>query len=204
MLTLTLRWTARPLRPPGIGIGANAALISIITAWLSDIKLGYCTTGWWLSQKFCCLELSDEGTGCEEWRSWGGIEPFRYIAYVLFAVGSPGGGRPSTGPHRPILTHAVRHPPQILFSFSAAKLVKSFAPYAAGSGISEIKCLIGGFVINGFLSVWTLAIKSLSLPLVIASGLQVGKEGPSVHVACCVGNNVAKAFPRYRGSQSGS
>jgi chloride channel 3/4/5 len=64
----------------------NAALISIITAWLSDIKLGYCTTGWWLSQKFCCLELSDEGVGCEEWRNWGGIEPFRYIFFILFAV----------------------------------------------------------------------------------------------------------------------
>lgn len=75
--------------PLGVGIGLNAALISIITAWLSDIKLGYCTTGWWLSQKFCCLELSDEGTGCEEWRNWGGIEPFRYIAFILFAVRGP-------------------------------------------------------------------------------------------------------------------
>lgn len=73
----------------GIGIGINAALISIVTAWLSDMKLGYCTTGWWLSQKFCCMEISDEGAGCQEWRNWGGIEPFRYIAYVLFAV-SPG------------------------------------------------------------------------------------------------------------------
>jgi chloride channel 3/4/5 len=91
---------------------------------------------------------------------------------------------------------------QALFALSAAKLVKSFAPYAAGSGISEIKCIIGGFVINGFLGVWTFIIKSLTLPLVIASGLQVGKEGPSVHVACCVGNIVSKMFSKYRNSQS--
>lgn len=52
---------------------------------------------------------------------------------------------------------------QALFSYSAGKLVKSFAPYAAGSGISEIKCILGGFIINGFLSIWTLAIKSLTL-----------------------------------------
>ena len=70
----------------GILIGLNAALISIVTAWLSDMKLGYCSTGWWLSQKFCCAEISAEGAACEEWRSWGGIEPFQYIAYVLFAV----------------------------------------------------------------------------------------------------------------------
>jgi hypothetical protein len=50
------------------------------------MKLGYCSTGWWLSQKFCCAEISAEGAACEEWRSWGGIEPFQYIAYVLFAV----------------------------------------------------------------------------------------------------------------------
>lgn len=70
----------------GILIGLNAALISIVTAWLSDMKLGYCTTGWWLSQKFCCAEISAEGAACEEWRHWGGVEPFRYIAYVAFAV----------------------------------------------------------------------------------------------------------------------
>ena len=71
---------------PGILIGLNAALISIVTAWLSDMKMGYCTTGWWLSQKFCCAEISEEGAACKEWRSWGGFEPFQYIAYVLFAV----------------------------------------------------------------------------------------------------------------------
>ncbi|GHJ89162.1 hypothetical protein NliqN6_5564 [Naganishia liquefaciens] len=158
----------------GIGIGLNAALISIITVWLSDLKMGYCTTGWWLSQKFCCAEVSEEGEACAEWRNWGGIEPFRYMAYIFFAA---------------------------LFSFSAAKLVKSFAPYAAGSGISEIKCIIGGFIINGYLSFWTLAIKSLTLPLAIGSGLSVGKEGPSVHVACCVGNVIGQMFRKYRGSQ---
>lgn len=70
----------------GIGIGLNAALISIITVWLSDLKMGYCTTGWWLSQKFCCAEVSEEGEACAEWRNWGGIEPFRYMAYIFFAV----------------------------------------------------------------------------------------------------------------------
>jgi chloride channel 3/4/5 len=73
---------------PGVGIGISAALISVITVWLSDMKMGYCTTGWWLSQKFCCLEVADEGEGCAEWRNWGGVEPFRWIFYILFAVSS--------------------------------------------------------------------------------------------------------------------
>ena len=73
-------------RSLGIGIGISAALISVITVWLSDKKMGYCTTGWWLSQKFCCLEVSDEGEDCAEWRNWGGVEPFQWFFYVLFAV----------------------------------------------------------------------------------------------------------------------
>lgn len=36
-----------------------------------------------------------------------------------------------------------------------------------------------------------------SQPFVIASGLSVGKEGPSVHFACAIGNIVAGLFPRF-------
>ncbi|CBF86577.1 hypothetical protein AN2308.2 [Aspergillus nidulans FGSC A4] len=127
----------------GAVIGLIAAVLNIITEWLSDIKLGYCTTAFYLNQQFCC---------------WG--------------------------------------------AEGAAKLVKSFAPYAAGSGISEIKCIIAGFVMKGFLGGWTLLIKSIALPLAIASGLSVGKEGPSVHFAVCTGNVISRFFTKYKRSAS--
>ena len=50
----------------------------------------------------------------------------------------------------------------ILSAVSAAQLVKTFAPYASGSGIPEIKTILSGFVIRGYLGKWTLLIKSVS------------------------------------------
>ncbi|TVY33381.1 putative chloride channel protein [Lachnellula subtilissima] len=85
-----------------------------------------------------------------------------------------------------------------IFALTSASLVRSFAPYAAGSGISEIKCIIAGFVMKGFLGFWTLVIKSVALPLAIASGLSVGKEGPSVHYAVCTGNVISRLFEKYK------
>jgi chloride channel 3/4/5 len=86
----------------GAGIGINAAIISIITEWLSDIKMGYCSDGWWLNQQFCCWELDgDEDSACDSWHFWSDVSVARWSIYVLFAVGVY---FPSPPPPR-------RHPP---------------------------------------------------------------------------------------------
>lgn len=181
----------------GAAIGLNAALISIITAWLSDLKMGYCRQGWWLNQKFCCWEIeanpnfqnnilnpnsnftlgSASGIvglgateeGCNDWITWTTFLPIRYLAYVFCSV---------------------------MFAYFAAKLIEAFSASAAGSGISEIKCILSGFNKSGYLSFVTLGIKSIALPLAIASGLSVGKEGPSVHVAASIGNVIGGTFQK--------
>ncbi|KAL6861134.1 chloride channel [Trichoderma novae-zelandiae] len=152
----------------GAAIGLNAAFLNIVTEWLADIKTGHCTTAFYLNEKFCCW---GEDNGCDQWHRWTGFGPLNYFIYFLFAT---------------------------LFACISATLVKSYAPYAAGSGISEIKCIIAGFVMKGFLGFWTLLIKSICLPLAIASGLSVGKEGPSVHYAVCTGNVISRLFNKYR------
>lgn len=62
--------------------------MSIITAWLSDLKLGYCSQGWWLNRKFCCWEMVEEGAGgtCEDWHEWTGWVGIQWALYVGMAV----------------------------------------------------------------------------------------------------------------------
>lgn len=43
----------------GAAIGLNSAALNIITEWLSDIKLGHCTTAFYLNESFCCWEAED-------------------------------------------------------------------------------------------------------------------------------------------------
>jgi chloride channel 3/4/5 len=152
----------------GAAIGLNAAVLNIVTEWLSDIKMGHCSTAFYLNETFCCWGAED---GCAEWKRWSSVGLVNYVIYLCFAA---------------------------CFALTAATLVKAFAPYAAGSGISEMKCIIAGFVMKGFLGAMTLVIKSIGLPLAIASGLSVGKEGPSVHYAVCTGNVISRFFGKYR------
>ncbi|KAF8947267.1 glycerol ethanol, ferric requiring protein [Haplosporangium gracile] len=161
----------------GVVIGVNAAFIAICTEWLSDIKLGHCSSAWWLNQKFCCWGVESEDGYCEVWSEWSGFALIDYIFYLVFATS---------------------------FAASAAFLVKQYAPYAAGSGISEIKCILAGFIMKGYLGGWTLIIKSLGLAMSVAANLSVGKEGPSIHIACCAGHVVSRLFPKYQRSRAKS
>jgi chloride channel 3/4/5 len=68
---------------------------------------------------------------------------------------------------------------------------------AAGSGVAEVKVILSGFVLHGYLGVKTLVIKTLALVLSVASGLSVGKEGPYVHIATAIGNICCRIFPKY-------
>lgn len=168
----------------GILSGVMAGVIDIGATWLTDLKFGLCPTAFYLNMEQCCWSsnetVRDISGSCTLWRTWpemfgmsrdgAGGYIFRYLFYVCWAG---------------------------LFASLAASLVKMFAPYACGSGIPEIKTILSGFIIRGYLGKWTLLIKAVGIMLAVASGLSLGKEGPMVHMACCIGNIVSYLFPKY-------
>ncbi|KAJ2781593.1 glycerol ethanol, ferric requiring protein [Coemansia javaensis] len=179
----------------GALIGANTALISIATEWLSDAKLGLCRGAWWLNAKFCCWEHAEPlppagamagalaaaagAESCPDWVPWDRLLLGADAAVVRWAAFVATGTAMAT---------------------ACALLVREYAPLAAGSGLPEIKAILGGFVIRGFMGAWTLLMKSVGLAMAVGSGLSVGKEGPAVHMGCCIGNVVSRNVAKYRRS----
>ena len=66
-------------------------------------------------------------------------------------------------------------------AFFASLPVSFLCPRAAGSGISEIKCMLNGVKIPHVVRITTLLGKVFGIILSVASGLPVGKEGPMIH-----------------------
>uniref|UniRef100_G3PS72 Chloride channel protein n=1 Tax=Gasterosteus aculeatus aculeatus TaxID=481459 RepID=G3PS72_GASAC len=168
----------------GLLSGTLAGVIDLAVDWMTDLKEGVCLTAFWYSHEQCCWTSNettfDDRDKCPQWQKWAelmtghaegaGAYVLNYLLYVMWAL---------------------------LFSFLAVSLVRVFAPYACGSGIPEIKTILSGFIIRGYLGKWTLLIKTVTLVLAVSSGLSLGKEGPLVHVACCCGNLFCSLFSKY-------
>lgn len=68
---------------------------------------------------------------------------------------------------------------------------------AAGSVVPEVKVINSGFILHGYLGFKTLLVKTIALVFSVSSGLSLGKEGPYVHIAACIGNICCRIFPKY-------
>lgn len=160
----------------GVSVAFIAAFIDIVSRWLGDIKFGHCTDAFYLTREYCCsgIDLNDP---CPKWESWEtsfdlhgpGSYIFAYLFYIIFTT---------------------------LFAVAASILVLFYAPHAMYSGMPEIKTILSGFIIRGFLGFRTLILKAIGLILVVSAGLWVGKEGPLVHVACCCASVAMMMFPQ--------
>ncbi|OCF37887.1 voltage-gated chloride channel [Kwoniella heveanensis BCC8398] len=110
----------------------------------------------------------------------------------------PSSSSNNTNERQPLLEGIVNEPvTPLIEAFPSLEPPRKVMFYAAGSGIPEIKTILSGFVIHGYLGGWTLITKSVGLALSVASGLSLGKEGPLVHISSCVGNIVSRLFLKF-------
>ncbi|TFY72949.1 hypothetical protein EVG20_g64 [Dentipellis fragilis] len=189
-----------------------AFLIVRSEQWLFDLKDGYCGSGWWKAKRFCCplpkadddLSLlgsypfgraaSESEQGCGTWRLL--LALISSLLTLHFTASTSFVTRKDSGVLSPDFANKdedgkVSAPP----ADNPSK--RKIMYYAAGSGIPEIKTILSGFVIHGYLGGRTLFTKSVGLALSTASGLSLGKEGPFVHIASCIGNITSRYFNKY-------
>ena len=207
----------------GIITACIAFFVNLTETSVFDIKQGYCKRGWYLSKKKCCYQEE----GCADFVTWSERMNSNhtvddmwidYIAYVFFVV--------VFAVVSCFLTLLTRTEIPSTFSLSTldenlgAEAQRQLADEdkarlsptepagppppsttiyypAAGSGVAEVKVILSGFVIHGYLGVRTLVVKTLGLILSVSSGLSLGKEGPYVHIATCVGNITCRLFSKY-------
>ncbi|XP_051756665.1 H(+)/Cl(-) exchange transporter 5 isoform X2 [Ctenopharyngodon idella] len=173
----------------GLMSGALAGGIDIAAHWMTDLKEGVCLNGFWFNHEDCCWTSNEttfqERDKCPQWKSW---------AELVVGV--------NEGASAYVVSYFMYVCWALLFAFLAVTLVRAFAPYACGSGIPEIKTILSGFIIRGYLGKWTLIIKTITLVLAVSSGLSLGKEGPLVHVACCCANILCHFFTKYRRNEA--
>lgn len=203
-----------------------AYFVNVTETSIFDLKEGYCREGWYFSKRKCC-HGQEACAAWETWgarMNFSGVEEkwIDFIAYVLcvvvFSIGAcfltlitkteiPSSFSLSTLDENLGADKQNRHGEEDLnqkgglspTELASAEPVPSTMIYypAAGSGVAEVKVILSGFVIHGYLGVRTLVVKTLALILSVASGLSLGKEGPYVHIATCVGNIACRLFSKY-------
>lgn len=180
----------------GVLTAGVAFLVDVSVASVADWKEGRCASGggWWLDRERCG----------DAWRPWSASWGSTYGIYVCFALvyGLVAGGvtmlTKATLPAAESRDDADEtwrgSPPKDHISETTTG--KSMY-MAAGSGIPEIKTILSGFVIPHFLDFKVLVVKAVGAIFAVGTGMNLGKEGPFVHISTCVGYLVARWFPKY-------
>ena len=79
----------------------------------------------------------------------------------------------------------------VFFAFVAGGICM-YEPFAAGSGIPEVKAYLNGVKILKFLRIKVLMAKAIGVCFSCASGLPLGKEGPMVHIGSIMGAGISQ------------
>ncbi|POR32156.1 H(+)/Cl(-) exchange transporter 3 [Tolypocladium paradoxum] len=209
----------------GVIIALIAYTVDVAESTVFDFKDGYCARAWYLDEKKCCPHGACEDW--KNWSEALNHHPFgaewtEFSVYLMCVVGFavlscwialwtktvvPSAYRLTTldenlaaerlpQPADDIQADETASPRQLKNDPNQESPPMVYYS-AAGSGVAEVRVILSGFVLHGFLGLKTLVIKMVSLILSVSSGLSLGKEGPYVHMAACVGNIACRLFSKY-------
>ncbi|KAI1133051.1 chloride channel protein 3 [Nemania abortiva] len=210
----------------GVLVALLAYCVDVAETTIFDFKDGYCKRAWYLREKRCCPHglCTDWRSWSEVLGGHPFGEKWTEFAVYLLAVVAlsvmaclltlttktivPSAYRMSTLDENLAAEHSQIpmdtddeessgsvSPKQTLQDDSLSPPMVYYS--AAGSGVAEVRVILSGFVLHGFLGLKTLIIKSVGLIVSVASGLSLGKEGPYVHIATCIGNICCRLFNKY-------
>ncbi|WOG83917.1 hypothetical protein DCAR_0103095 [Daucus carota subsp. sativus] len=83
----------------------------------------------------------------------------------------------------------------LLLTLLASALCVFFAPTAAGPGIPEIKAYLNGVDTPHMFGTTTLMVKIVGSIAAVSAGLDLGKEGPLVHIGSCIASLLGQGGP---------
>lgn len=180
-----------------------AYVVDVSVATVSDWKEGYCISNPFLNKEACCGAVKT-AQDCEPlFRLWAHNYWARFGIYVGFALAfgilssSATMLTKSSLPAADMTSADKDGDTDTIQSHTSAQVGKTMY-MAAGSGIPEIKTILSGFVIPGFLDLKVLLVKAFGAVFAVSTGMCLGKEGPFVHISTSVGYLVAMRFPKYR------
>ena len=201
----------------GCCVAFVAYFVDITESAIFDLKEGHCQQNWAHNKIQCC----NGRASCEEWHTWSkiihpqGIDSM-WIDYFAFTVGCVvlatvscyltlysktvvPGHIAATFDENLGANRVPRHHDNDKAVADVTNEQHSSIVYysAAGSGVAEVKVILSGFVLHGYLGFRTLILKIVALTLSVASGMSIGKEGPYVHIATCIGNIACRLFAKY-------
>ena len=183
-----------------------AFLVDVAEETISDYKVGFCFSKPFRNRETCCMNklplfgmLETVNEECSDWKMWSETFWGGFGIYVGFAVlfGIMAGSVTMTTKSN--LPAAGQDNGKDHIGGDEGPLGKEIY-MTAGSGIPEIKTILSGFVIAGFLDFKVLLVKAVGATFAVATGMCLGKEGPFVHISTCAGYLVANLFPKYRGN----
>lgn len=207
-------WVAAAIS--GVLTACVAFIIDMAVATISGWKTGYCISNPFKSREDCCTAKSPFLTFtspfartfaevepvCDDWKVWSenGWKAFGiYVGFALTFGLVSGFVTLSTKKSLPAAAPGLgdKFNPKLSEESKNAPSGKSMY-MSAGSGIPEIKTILSGFVIPHFLDLKVLIAKAVGSIFAVSTGMNLGKEGPLVHISTSVAYLVGRFFPKFR------